>query len=249
MAIALSIQVKLTLSHLFKGNDMSAGSTAVSGKIEDLYVQYGCGMSAPEGWLNFDTSPNLLLERLPVIGFFYAGQKYIGDSPVRMKFPQTIQFGDIVKGLPLEKGSVKGIYASHVLEHLPLEDCRVALQNTFNLLEPGGIFRLLVPDLKILASRYINSSEPGASVSFIQAMEMGTIRKSRGVKGLVASFLSKKNHVWMWDYNSMKLELEKIGFTNIRRANFNDSEDPMFKNVEDERRFIEAVAIQCQKPA
>ncbi|NES93904.1 MAG: methyltransferase domain-containing protein [Desertifilum sp. SIO1I2] len=237
------------LSHLLKGNYMNKGSIAHSRTTKDLYVQYGCGMSAPEDWLNFDASPNLFLERLPIIGFFYAGKKYIEESPVRIKFPQSIQFGDIVKGLPLKRGSVKGIYASHVLEHLPLEDCRFALQNTFELLEPGGIFRLLVPDLKILASRYINSSEATASISFIQEMEMGIIRRSRGLKGLVTSFLSNKNHVWMWDYDSMKSELEKIGFTDIRRADFNDSEDPKFKGVEDEKRFIEAVAIQCKKPA
>jgi hypothetical protein len=80
---------------------------------KDIYVQYGCGMSAPKEWFNFDASPNLFIERLPIIGLFYTGKKHLGGDPVRMKFPNTIQFGDIVKGLPLKKNSIKGIYASN----------------------------------------------------------------------------------------------------------------------------------------
>src|SRR5262245_22988509 len=31
-----------------------------------LYVQYGCGLSAPDDWLNFDASPTLWLQLIPV---------------------------------------------------------------------------------------------------------------------------------------------------------------------------------------
>ena len=37
---------------------------------DGLYVQYGCGFSAPAGWMNFDASPTLRFERSP-IGFLY----------------------------------------------------------------------------------------------------------------------------------------------------------------------------------
>ena len=39
------------------------------------YVQYGCGFSAPEQWLNFDASPTLRFERLPIIGSLYTKNK------------------------------------------------------------------------------------------------------------------------------------------------------------------------------
>ncbi|TFI52043.1 hypothetical protein BLD44_022970 [Mastigocladus laminosus UU774] len=77
---------------------------------------------------------------------------------------------------------------------------------------------------------------------------MGLIARPRGVKGIIQAFLGNEKHLWMWDYNSMKLELEKIGFTEIRRGYFNDSEDPMFKSVEEQGRFVDAVDIQCKKP-
>ena len=36
----------------------------------DLYAQYGAGNEAIAGWLNFDASPRLRLQKLPIIGAF-----------------------------------------------------------------------------------------------------------------------------------------------------------------------------------
>ena len=114
----------------------------------NLYVQYGCGISSPKGWLNFDSSLNLRLEKFPLLGCFYVGRKQTQNGFVRERFPGNIEFGNIVQGLRLPDNSCKGIFASHVLEHLTLGDCRAALRNTFNYLETGGTIRLIVPDLK-----------------------------------------------------------------------------------------------------
>lgn len=87
-----------------------------------LYVQYGCGLCAPESWFNFDSSRNLWIERLPLIGRFYAGPKAIGKGQqVKRRFPEHIRYGDIVRGLPVSENSCSGVYASHILEHLSLE--------------------------------------------------------------------------------------------------------------------------------
>lgn len=87
-----------------------------------LFVQYGCHHCAPKTWQNFDASPTLRFERFPILGKLYT------KNPTR--FPENVEYGDIVKGLPLPSNSCDGVYASHVLEHLALEDIRVALKNT-----------------------------------------------------------------------------------------------------------------------
>src|ERR1700744_65996 len=111
------------------------------------YVQYGSGLWAPVEWTNFDASPALRLQRLPVLGSL---------GPVRSpKFPANVLYGDIVKGLPVTPRSFRAIYCSHVLEHLSLNDFRVALRNTRTLLQDRGIFRLVVPDLRVAAERLV----------------------------------------------------------------------------------------------
>ena len=56
------------------------------------YVQYGCGLSAPKEWLNYDVSPTLILQKTPLL-----------SSVLKLDtaFPDNVLYGDIVKGLPI----------------------------------------------------------------------------------------------------------------------------------------------------
>ena len=83
--------------------------------VEKLYVQYGCGLSAPKEWVNFDVSPTLRLQKIPVVG------NWLKKSS-KVVFPSNVLYGDIVKGLPVADNSCDGVYCSHTLEHLSLED-------------------------------------------------------------------------------------------------------------------------------
>ena len=82
--------------------------------MNKLYVQFGCGLSAPKEWLNFDSSLTLRFEKIPLLGKLYSKNEF--------RFPSNVLFGDIVKGLPkIMNNSCDGIYCSHILEHLSLK--------------------------------------------------------------------------------------------------------------------------------
>jgi len=210
-----------------------------SNKNEFNYVQYGCGFSAAEGWLNFDASPTLKFERIPVLGKLYTKNK--------IRFPENVHYGDIVKGLPVQANSCKGIYASHVLEHLALDGFRIALKNTYDLLAKGGIFRVVVPDMEVFAQHYLSSDAADACLKLMEESYLGREKRIKSIMDFLELWLGNSHHLWMWDYKSLENELIKVGFVNIRRCYFNDSSDEMFKFVENEQRFNDAVAIQCQK--
>jgi Methyltransferase domain len=219
-------------------------------RSQPFYVQYGCGLSCPSGWLNFDASPTLRLQTLPIIGGLFRHGTAV--------FPQGVLYGDIVKGLPVAEGSVQGVYASHVLEHLSYADFWTALQHTFRMLQPGGIFRLVVPDLKARAKKYIAEVELGhaeASARFMRAAHLGLEQRPRGLSALMRSALGNSAHLWMWDEHSMTAALKKTGFTNIRRCRFGDCKDDAFRRVEDADRFYDSVvaaeecAMEAIKPA
>jgi hypothetical protein len=208
---------------------------------KNLYVQYGCGLSAPDGWLNFDASPTLRLQRIPAIGGFFV---LPGDYP---KFPSAVRFGDIVEGLPISDQSCKGVYCSHVLEHLALEDFRTALANTLRYLEPGGIFRLVLPALERLTREYIESRDDDAASRFMEGAYLGVRQRKRGVSGMLRGWLGNSAHLWMWDEKGMVRELRDAGFTAIRRAKVGDSADPRFSEVEDPDRWHGCLGIECRK--
>jgi len=201
------------------------------------YVQHGCGLCAPEGWLNFDASPTLRIQKIPLIG------RALGW----VRFPAGARYGDIRKGLPLPGGSADAVYCSHVLEHLALEDCRLALRQTFALLRPGGVFRLVLPDIRFEAESYLRSTDPSAAVRFMH-LTMGRATRPRGFRETVRGWLGNSEHQWMWDFESLAVELTAAGFTSIRRAQFGDSDDPMFRLVEDPERWVNALGMQCAKP-
>lgn len=201
------------------------------------HVQCGCGLCAPSEWLNFDASPTLRLQRLPLIGRLSAVRQPL--------FPQAVVYGDIVRGLPLPPQSCRAVYCSHVLEHLSLADFRTALVNTRKILAKKGIFRLVLPDLRILAQRYAADGSETAAVRFMTDSGLGLPQRNRGAVGLLRSWLGNSQHLWMWDYPSLRKELETAGFSGIRAAQLGDSEDPLFAAVEDKSRWEDAIALQC----
>jgi len=206
-----------------------------------MYVQYGCGFSAPQEWVNFDASPTLKWERMPILGRLYT------KNPRR--FPWNVEYGDIVRGLPVRAGSCKGVFASHVLEHLALNDFNRALENTKRMLQKGGIFRLIVPDLEWVARQYlqrVEAGDPTANVFFLRATDLGREVRQRGLTAFIHEWLRTSRHMWMWDQESLVQTLREHGFTSIRTCSFGDCEDRMFALVEERSRFENAVAVEAR---
>lgn len=202
------------------------------------YVQFGCGLCAPEGWLNFDASPRLRVEKNPIIGRFLR-------HPI---FPKNCKYGDIVKGLPLKPGTCDVLYSSHVLEHLSLDDCRLSLSKSFILLKQGGVFRAVVPDLEMAARTYLASERDDRALDFLKSTLLGKEKRIRTIKGWLHEAIGNSNHLWLWDFKGLAAELKRAGFIDIRKAVYGDTNDEMIARVEDETRWSNALGVDCLKP-
>ena len=223
---------------VFHHSDLTMNTMKVG--INDVlrYIHYGCGVHAPHTWTNFDSSPTLRLQKIPIIGGRLTSRN--------VQFPSHVRYGDIVKGLPVKSRSCKGIYCSHVLQHLALEECRTALKNTRDYLEDGGMFRLVVPDLKKLVNGYLGTKSPDAAHKFLKATRLGRVSVPSSILGNIIYNLGRTGkHLWMWDHEAMIHELEAAGFKSIRVAHFGDSSDSRFVEVEEESRWEWAVGIEC----
>jgi hypothetical protein len=205
------------------------------------YVQYGCGFTAPDGWINYDSSPTLRFERIPLLGKLYTRNS--------QRFPGNVKYGDIVKGLPEAPDSCDAVYCSHVLEHLAYNDFIRALKNTYLILKPGATFRGVVPDLKAAVTDYLaqyDKQDAPANI-LMQTTMLGVESRNKGLIGGIKGLYGNSKHLWMWDYKSLAFELDKIGFKNIRQAKYGDADDVQFSIVEEEDRFYKAAAFECKK--
>ena len=133
------------------------------------------------------------------------------------------------------------------------------MENTFRMLRPGGIFRLVVPDLESRARKYLEKLSTGDASANSWFM--------RTIHLLALSFVSVDLKHWRGASSAIQLisgcgmkgsmaaALKKVGFTNVRRCHFNDSADQTFRLVEDPGRFydnsrakMEECAMELIKP-
>ena len=64
---------------------------------------------------------------------------------------------DLQKPLPFAAGTFDAVYHSHVLEHLPRSAAPRFLAECRRVLRPGGILRVVVPDLETIARLYLEN--------------------------------------------------------------------------------------------
>ena len=137
---------------------------------------------------------------------------------LRDRIPAAVNFlrADLTQGLPMYADeSVDVIRASHVLEHLALEDAHRLLADCCRVLRPGGIIRIAVPDLDIMVRRfkemnmaYFNVDQP---LEFITAPTEGE-RFSR------LMFSGDYAHKAIYDYKMLESFLHQAGFGTVVRS-------------------------------
>jgi len=93
----------------------------------DRMLNIGCGRRYHRDWVNLDLESS--------------------DSDVIRH--------DVNKGIPFEQGHFDAVYHSHILEHLDPSDGQKLIQECYRVLKPGGVLRIVVPDLECIARLYL----------------------------------------------------------------------------------------------
>jgi predicted SAM-dependent methyltransferase len=70
---------------------------------------------------------------------------------------------NLLQGIPFEDDSFDLVYHSHVLEHFSKEDGETLISECFRVLKPNGVLRIAIPDLEIIAKKYLDFLEQGIS--------------------------------------------------------------------------------------
>lgn len=71
--------------------------------------------------------------------------------------PPGILVHDLRRGIPFASGAFDVVYHSHLLEHLTPDDGRQLLSECHRVLRPGGVLRVAVPDLEVIAREYLRA--------------------------------------------------------------------------------------------
>ncbi|AFY62263.1 glycosyltransferase [Synechococcus sp. PCC 6312] len=68
---------------------------------------------------------------------------------------------DLKQGIPFADQSFDLVYHSHVLEHFPKALADNFIKECYRVLRPGGVIRIVVPDLEQITRQYLNCLELG----------------------------------------------------------------------------------------
>jgi predicted SAM-dependent methyltransferase len=140
----------------------------------------------------------------------------------------------------LPDGSCDIVFCSHVFEHIPHTRLPIVLSEINRVLRPGGVLRLLTPDLEIIAKAYVEKNDEffrlakeedesmrtdlgygGTLMNFIVSPGQDTVLLNRDMSEFIAGYA----HLYSYDYAMLNIMMTRLGYS-TRKAIFNDSEVP-----------------------
>lgn len=218
-----------------------------------LRLNLGCGNVRPAGWINTDSSWNANLQRIPVVGTIV--NKLFSTVAYDTS---NLEYMNLNKRWKFASDSVDVVYASHLFEHLTLKSTDLFLREAYRTLKPGGIIRIVVPDLYKIARRYISEYESGHedTTKFI----MWAINMHREGQYGVSIPVWKKvileiqgyphQHKFMYDEKSLSKKMAQYGFTDLLSLEYGVSTYlPEIADVEGKSESYLSVYIEGRKPA
>lgn len=149
--------------------------------------------------------------------------------------------------IPLENSTCETVFCSHVIEHIPNYKFEKILLEFNRVLKKDGIVRILSPDLLVLAKAYVEKDQ-----TFYKKLleEDENLRTDLGYGGTfmncivspgqdtvvfnnsLSEFIGGLGHIYLYDFEMLKILLEKYGFYDVKQkkmgeSEFQDYEEPL----------------------
>ncbi len=138
----------------------------------------------------------------------------------------TRNYLDATGPWPLEDGSLSYVYADNVIEHLTLDAGRALLAEAHRCLRPGGVIRLVTPDIRSHVELYLaGTPSVGGSVGS-SYRDLGLVVE-HPVDLLRIPIGQFGHHTgYVYDFETLDSELTRAGFHGTTRCNLGESSHP-----------------------
>jgi SAM-dependent methyltransferase len=180
-----------------------------------------------------------LMQQLQALGVNQSSQHlqlHIGSGPYNLDgwinldiFPAQLST-NVLWGLPFTDGQCRFVFLSHLLEHLFYPtDAMGLLEDIYRILEPGGVVRIVVPDIEQCLRAY----REGNQAFFDKRVEHWGAGDGNATR--LEHFLSYAGagpdpawlfeaHKFGYDFETLERALQRVGFKTILRSQFMSSE-------------------------
>ena len=192
--------------------------------LEGCRVNIGCGDHPTPGWVNLE-----------------------------LRASSNVHFWDCRRGLPFSDGAVVAIYSEHLFEHFdPETEARLFLRECLRCLQPGGVLRVVVPDVGAYLRAYGHAWEPLAGMRQLEAKQegwhdpwLGEVYQTQ-MQLINAVFRQHGEHKYEYDEETLVLILRQAGFSHVIPQHFGISIDPHMV-PDSEARKTESLYVDALK--
>ena len=170
-----------------------------------LKLHIGSGPNLKPGWVNIDLAPNV-------------------DLTLDMRRP-----------IPLPTGCASVIYSEHFFEHIEYPtSVQAFLSEAYRVLEPGGLFRVCVPDIEWMIRDYnglpYKEHKPGEWVPYVKGLHPEWCYTP--LDHINHKFRQWTQHKYAYDYITLAHVLEQAGFIDITQRDFDPTLDTDWRKIE-----------------
>ena len=204
-----------------------------------IRLNLGCGTQIPDDWINVDYALGAKLAKVPVFSLL---NRYL--RLLHTEWDSRIYLHDLRRPLPWEDAAAESVYTSHTLEHLTKEEGQRLLSECYRVLVPGGILRVVVPDLRHVVLRYMNGHT--SAEDFLEDLGvLYSVPRSR-LRRAVTPYVEFP-HKCMYDQEALLRALKRSGFDCKIRAPFESGIEDI-ASIEVAERTRCAVIVEGVKP-
>lgn len=192
-----------------------ARERAISQLLRDFNgkVNLGCGQHPLAGWTNID-----------------GGDGAWWQAPARSEVIPLDVFDALAQ---LQSASCTRIYSEHFYEHFSLSDGHRMACEWARLLAPGGVVRIVMPDLEREVRMYLGERLP-ASPEVLDRHKrrwLGTRHREEVSRFLTPAMLLNfgmrlDGHQFIYDFATARAQLESAGFERVVRGRVGHSDHP-----------------------
>lgn len=173
-----------------------------------MKLHLGCGSIHLPGWINID-----------------------------MEAPEADMHLDLRNPLPFESASVDCVYSEHFIEHVDRDEAVKLLKEVQRVLKPGGVIRLVTPDLRFLCCTYLAGNLDEWGYSWRPASGARMINEGMRLWG----------HQFVYDTEELDALLHEGGFTERTYQNWRTSAYSELSGLET-RPYHRDLIIEGRKP-
>lgn len=156
-------------------------------------------------------------------------------------------FMDATTRWPVEDGAVEFVYSDNVIEHITLPAARAMLAEAHRALRPGGVIRLVTPDIRAHVELYLSGRPPQEDPAGRHYTDVGLVVEHPIdlVRIPIAAFGHHEGYVY--DFETLQAELQRAGFGEVVRCDLGASTHPELAGLDQSREGGTQVVVEATR--